>query len=120
MFEVKCPQCGDVRLVKAKKPWMQGETPYAKICKSCCQIGKEKSEEHKRKLSESVAALQTEEVRQQKSEHQKSLCQSGKSNLIAGQGSGWNTGIELGSPSDETKAKISQSMKNRKKKNNDT
>lgn len=95
---------------------MQGEAPYSKICKSCCQIGKEKTEEHRLKLSISVSLAQTDELRQQKSEHQKALLQSGKSNLVAGAGAGWNEGIKTGSPSKETKEKISQSMKNRKKK----
>ena len=116
MFQVECPTCKTSRSVKAKKPWMQGEDPYLKICKSCCQTGKEKSAEHRQKLSFSVQLTQTDEVRQHKSEIQKEIYRSGKSNLIAGQGAGWNEGIQTGTPSEETREKISKSMKKRKEK----
>jgi hypothetical protein len=114
MFEVKCPQCNNLRLVKAKKPWMQGDAPYSKICKICCQVGKEKTKEHCHKLSVSAKAHQTDEVRKCKSEFMKSHPELWQNNLIAGQGAGWNEGLELEPRSRETKAKISQSMKNRK------
>lgn len=110
MFKVKCPECNETRSVKAKKPWMKGEQPYLKICKSCCQVGKEKSEEHKEKLSQSVKAAQTEELIQQKSEFQKNHPELWRENLVAGKGSGWNKGLELPSRSEETKQKISESM----------
>ncbi len=111
MYEVKCPECGDCRNVKAKKPWMKGEAPYSKICKKCCQLGKEKTEEHKQKLSESVAAAQTDELRKQKSDYMKSHPEIWQSNLIAGQGAAWNKGLETGPMSEETKEKISKAMK---------
>lgn len=68
MNVVRCPNCGQRRTVKAKKPWMTGEQPYEKICKSCCQIGKQKTDEHKAKLSESVKNIQTKEVIESKRE----------------------------------------------------
>ena len=67
MYEVVCPTCKTLRTVKAKKPWMVGGSPYEKICKVCCQVGKEKSDEHKRKLSESSKNAQTPEMLEQKS-----------------------------------------------------
>lgn len=114
MFQVVCPECGDARQVKAKKPWMVGEPPYQKICKRCCQLGKEKSEEHKAKLSESVKALQTDQLRQEKSDYMKSHPEVWQSNLIPGAGSAWNKGLKTGPMDEETKEKISKSMKERK------
>jgi hypothetical protein len=116
MFQIICPECGDERQVKAKKPWMKGDAPYSKVCKSCCQIGKEKTEEHKAKLSESVKSIQTDEVLKRKSDYMKSHPEVWQANLIPGQGAAWNKGIELQPRSEETKAKISQTMKQRKAK----
>lgn len=116
MFRILCDQCNTERTVQAKKPWMIGEEPYIKICKSCCQLGKEKTQDHRDKLSASVKAAQTDELLKKKSKFQIDS-ENWKNNLIAGQGAGWNLGISTGSPSEETKAKISQSMKNRKNKN---
>ncbi len=114
MFEIKCPECGNIREVRAKKPWMTGEQPFIKICKSCCQLGKEKSEEHKAKLSISASLAQTDELRQKKSEFMKAHPELWRSNLVAGEGGGWNKGLELEPRTEETKQKISQSMKDRK------
>jgi hypothetical protein len=116
MFQVKCPNCQKFREVKSKQPWMVGNPPYEKLCKSCCQVGKEKTEDHKRKLSESVKKTQTEEVLKKKSEFMKSHPEVWSANLIAGQGAGWNEGMELPERSDETKEKISESMKARRNK----
>jgi hypothetical protein len=71
MFNVICPECKEIRTVAAKKVWMIGNQPYEKICKACCQKGKIKSEATRKKLSEAVMALQTEEVLQRKSEYMK-------------------------------------------------
>jgi hypothetical protein len=68
MFKVICPACGESREVAAKKPWMKGEPPFVKICKVCCQSGKVKSDDHKKKLSNSLKKLQTDEVLQKKSQ----------------------------------------------------
>jgi hypothetical protein len=65
---VLCPTCGQSRTVKAKKPWMVGEQPYKKICKSCCQVGKQKTDEHRAKLSQSVKNTQNKEVIERKRE----------------------------------------------------
>lgn len=45
MFDIQCPKCNLKRQVRAKKSWMIGEPPFLKICKSCSQKGKEKTEE---------------------------------------------------------------------------
>lgn len=116
MFQVVCPECGNERQVQAKKKWMEGNAPYSKICKSCCQAGKEKTEEHKAKLSESVKALQTEEVLKKKSDFMKSHPEVWQQNLIPGQGAAWNKGLKTGPKDEETKQKISESMKKRKSK----
>jgi len=115
MFEVKCPECDHVRKVSAKKPWMKGQQPFIKICKSCCQVGKEKSEEHKAKLSESAKNAQTPEILSQKSEFQKAHPEIWQNNLIAGKGAGWNKGLQLPARSEETKQKISETLKDTKK-----
>jgi hypothetical protein len=72
MYQVKCTKCGKIREVKARKPWMTGEPPYQKICVPCSQKGKVKSEEHKRKLSNSVKAAQTKELLEKKSQFMQS------------------------------------------------
>jgi hypothetical protein len=117
MHRVECPECHQTREVKARKPWMTGDEPYRQTCKSCCQVGKEKPEETRLKLSLSVSAAQTDELRQQKSDTQKALYESGQSNLIAGVGGGWNKGCELPSLSEETKAKIAEGVKKAKESN---
>lgn len=94
---------------------MQGEAPFAKICKSCCQLGKEKTVECRQKLSLAMHELQTEEVLNRKSQYMKDHPEIWQSNLIAGRGAGWNKNLELPARSEETKEKISQAMKDRKK-----
>ena len=111
MYQVKCPECGGERSVRARKPWMTGEQPFMKICKSCCQKGKEKTPEWRAKLSESVKALQTEEVIKRKSQFMKDHPEVWEENLIFGQTAGWNKGIKMRDCSEETKHKISESMK---------
>jgi len=71
MYEVKCPVCNDIRTVAARKTWMIGDLPYSKICKKCVGKGKPKSEEVKKKVSESVKKLQTPELLKKKSEFMK-------------------------------------------------
>ena len=114
MFQVICPECGETRQVKARKLWMTGEPPYQKLCKRCCQVGKEKSEEHKSKLSVAVSALQTKELRKKKSEFMKLHPEIWRSHLIPGKGAAWNKGTQTGPMDEETKQKISESMKERK------
>lgn len=114
MFNVVCPECKKIRTVKAKKSWMVGNSPYEKTCKSCCQLGKEKSAECKQKLSAAIQKLQTEEVLNRKSQYMKNHPELWQPNLISGQGAGWNKGLDLPSKSDQTKSKISESMKKRK------
>jgi len=120
MYEIKCPVCGQKRSVRAKKPWMSGEPPFSKICKSCCQKGKEKTPEWRSKLSESIRILQTEEVLQKKSQFMKDHPEVWKENLIFGQSAGWNKGKKMPKTSDEIRKKISDSLKTtlRKKKDN--
>jgi hypothetical protein len=94
---------------------MVGAEPYEKICKSCCQQGKEKTEEHRAKLSESIKATQTEEVLNRKSQYNQDHPEVWKGKLVAGQGGGWNKGLSLPARDEETRQKISKSMKNRRK-----
>jgi len=115
LYQIQCPKCKNVREVKAKKPWMIGNEPYSKICKSCCQKGKVKTKEHKLKLSKSAHAAQTEELLKKKSEFMKSHPELWKSNLIAGSGGGWNKDKQLPPRSEETKQKISEVMRKRRK-----
>ena len=115
MYQIKCPQCSILREVKAKKPWMKGEQPYEKICKSCCQIGKQTSEETREKIRVSVKALQTDDVLKRKSEFMRSHPEFWKGNLKEG-------GAEvhcLGKKhTKETKKKISEGVKKAKSKEN--
>ena len=109
MYQVKCPECGQERIVKAKKDWMKDG--LVKICKACCQKGKEKTLEWRARLSESVKALQTEEVIKRKSQFMKDHPEVWEGNLVFGHSAGWNKGAELPKRSEETKQKISESMK---------
>ena len=68
MYQVLCPKCKKTRMITAKKKWMEGEPPFNKICKSCCQIGKPKTEKCKKKLSEVIKKIQTPDVIQKKRE----------------------------------------------------
>lgn len=54
MYQVKCPECGEERYVRAKKPWMAGEPPFQKICKACCQKGRESTKEYRLKISKTL------------------------------------------------------------------
>jgi hypothetical protein len=65
MFKVVCPVCKEERVVRARKPWMVGDEPYTKPCKKHAG-GKEKSEDHRKRLSEAVKKAQTKEVLEQK------------------------------------------------------
>jgi hypothetical protein len=111
MYQVKCPDCGGERSVRARKPWMVGSEPFLKICKSCCQKGKEKTPECRAKLSEAVKRLQTEEVVAKKSQFMKDHPEVWGPNLVFGAGGGWNKGMKMGATPEETKQKISESMK---------
>lgn len=109
MYQVKCPKCGQERIVKAKKDWMKDG--LVKTCKACCQKGKEKTPEWRAKLSESAKAIQTEEVIKRKSQFMKDHPEVWEGNLVFGQTAGWNKGIKMQKCSEETKNKISESMK---------
>lgn len=110
MYEVFCPECRRTRTVKTRKPWMEGEPPFQRPCKSCCQIGKEVSPETRAKLSEIAKQSQTEELRAHKSDVQKERYEAGVSNLIPGAGGGWNKDVLMGPRTEETKKRISDSM----------
>ena len=111
MFEVICPTCEEKRMVAARKPWMTGPVPYVKVCKKCVGKGKAKSQETKDKLSAAVKALQTPEVLKAKSDFMKDHPEL------------WlNLKQELGALSrigtthtDETKQKMSNALKGRPK-----
>lgn len=110
MFEVHCPgPCGKTRTVRAKKPWMVGDGPFEKLCRSCSQLGKEKSDEHKQKLAEAVREAQTPELLHQKSEYRKAHPEIWQ-HCLTGQGGGWNKGLKLPPRSDETKQKIGEGV----------
>jgi hypothetical protein len=109
MYQIKCPECGQERTVKARKKWMKDG--LVKICKACCQKGKEKTPECRAKLSEAIKRLQTEEVVAKKSQFMKDHPEVWSPNLVFGQSAGWNKGMKMKKRSDETKQKISESMK---------
>jgi len=90
---------------------MTGEQPFLKICKSCCQKGKEKTPEWRSKLSESVKAAQTAGIIKRKSQFMKEHPEIWEKNLIFGCSAGWNKNLEMSKLSDETKQKISESIK---------
>lgn len=114
MYQVQCPVCRKLRDVKAKKSWMTGEEPYQNLCKTCCQVGKEKSPEHRAKLSESVKAAQTPELRANKSQFMLEHPEVWEGNIATGNGGGWNKEKSLPPRSDSTKAAISETMKSLK------
>lgn len=114
MFEIICPNCKKPREVKSKQPWMK-ELPYVKICRVCCQLGKPKTVETRLKLSISMRELQTPEVLERKSQFMKTHPEIWSKNLVAGEGAGWNKGLELPARSEETKEKISNTMKENNK-----
>lgn len=109
MYQVKCPECGQERTVKARKKWMKDG--LVKICKACCQKGKEKTPEWRAKLSESMKAFQTEEVIKRKSQFMKDHPEVWEDNLVFGHSGGWNKGVDMPERPEETKKKISESMK---------
>ena len=111
MFQVECPKCGKVRVVKARKKWMVGDSPYQMNCQPCSQKGKPKSEEHKRNLSKSVKAAQTPELLKEKSDFMKNHPELWKGRVATGNGGGWNKGLKMEPRSEETRNKISNSMK---------
>ena len=128
MFEVRCPECQERRMVAARKPWMKGEAPYEKICKSCCQVGKVKTEDHLRKLSDSVKKAQTPELLKKKSQFMRdhpelweNLQPELGSEAWAGQHhteeakEAMSKAMQGRSVSLKTRAKISKSMKKLKK-----
>lgn len=112
MYQIKCTKCGEERSVKARKPWMTGGEPFLKICKSCCQKGKEKTPEWRSKISESMKAAQTDDVIKRKSQFMKEHPEIWENNLIFGYSAGWNKDLKMSKLSEETKQKISQINKN--------
>lgn len=68
MFQVICPICNQVRIVEAKQKWMEGNQPFEHLCRPCSMRSKIKSEEHRKKLSESVKKAQTEDLLSKKSQ----------------------------------------------------
>ena len=108
MFAVVCPTCLKNRFVKAKKPWMKGIGPYECLCKMCCQIGKEKTQEHKDKLSESAKNAQTKRIRKNKSNFMKQHPELWQKNLHPELGPLARIGTHH---TEETKQKISESTK---------
>lgn len=111
MHQVICPKCENVREVKAKKPWMVGSQPYPMICKACCQLGKPKSDETKKKLSQAVKAVQTPEVLKKKSLYMLTHPEHWKGKLKEGGAEDHCLGFHH---SDETKDKISKGVKKAK------
>ncbi len=107
MYEVICPQCGDTRTVKAKKPWMKDqEEPFEKMCKPCSMTGKTHSQETRNKLSQIAKAQQTPELLQFKSQFMKDHPELWQNNLQQELGSQSRIGTHH---TDEAKAKISAS-----------
>jgi hypothetical protein len=113
MFKVICPNCKNLREVKAKKQWMTGEEPYSCLCKTCCQINKLKTQEHKDKISKSVSDYNTEEIRKQKSDFMKEHPELWENNLHPELGPLAKKGMKL---TDEQKENISKGILNKKEK----
>lgn len=114
MYQVICPNCQNVREVKAKKNWMQGSAPYPMICKSCCQIGKPKSDETRKKLSESLKAIQTPELLEKKRQYMLDHPECWKGKLKEGGAEKHCLGL---SHTEETKKKISDGVRKAKEGN---
>jgi hypothetical protein len=114
MNKVICPNCKKEREVEIRKPWMIGEPPFEKLCRSCCQKGKIKTQEHRDKLSEAVKKLQTAEVLEAKREFMLNNPEFWKGKLKEG-------GAEIHSlgktHSEETKKKIGKGVRETKAKN---
>ena len=106
MFDVTCPECKQKRLIATWKKKDGNGPPYVKLCKSCVQAGKVLSDETKKKLSvpkpEGFGHMVAEQHK--KNPHL-------KDSLVPGAGGGWNRGQTMKPLSEETKAKISESMK---------
>ncbi|NBT59862.1 hypothetical protein EBT16_13870 [bacterium] len=113
MYQVKCPECGRERSVRAKKKWMEGEPPFIKICMSCCQIGKKKSLETLAKLSEIAKRQQTPELIEKKRQFMKDHPECWQGKLVPGLGGGWNKGMHT---DEETLRKISEGVRKAKEK----
>lgn len=109
MHQVKCPECGEERVVKAKKKWM--EDGLIKICMSCCQKGKKKSSETIAKLSEITKSQQTPEIIEKKRQFMKDHPEYWQGKLIPGFGGGWNKGMQT---DEDTLKKISEGVKKAK------
>lgn len=103
MFQVLCEKCNQLREVPNKQKWMEGEQPYVRDCKSCCQKGKIKTDEHKKKLSESAIKAQTPELLAKKSEYRKAHLELWVNNLKQG-----GSPMAGKSHSEETKKNISE------------
>lgn len=85
MYKITCPICNSVREVH-NKPKVKGiSEPFVLTCNRCCQK-KPKSEETKRKLSESCKNAWTEEMKDKHSEYMKSHPEIWKNNLNVNKG----------------------------------
>lgn len=108
MHQVICPNCQKVREVNAKKQWMKGVPPYPMICKACCQLGKPKSEATRKKLSESIKAIQTPELLEKKRQYMLDHPEFWKGKLKEGGAEEHCLGL---THTEETKKKISDSVR---------
>jgi hypothetical protein len=116
MYQVICPSCKTLRKVEAKKKWMVGTSPFSKICKKCCQLGKIKTQEHKDKLRESVKQIQTEDVLKKKSDFMKLHPEIWQKNFRPELGPIARVGMKH---SDESKKKIADGVRKAKGANNE-
>lgn len=110
MFEVFCPNCKKTREVKIwQKIW--GGPPYIKLCTSCSKLGREQSQESKDKKSNALIGKAKPPEYSERLKIRHAQDGSLRKNLIAGKGGGWNKGLDLEKHSENTKQKISESMK---------
>lgn len=119
VIEVICSSCGAKRELKwsAYKKKRIGP-PYVQRCGSCAQQEKKLTEETKKKISDSLTGVpKDQEMRDRLAEYRLA---HPSDNLIPGAGGGWNKDLKTGPLSEETKKKISDSMKKRKEEENES
>ena len=123
-IEVTCPKCPEndnKRTIKAVcwKPKKDGiGPPYIKVCRKHSQEGKIISQEQKDKTSKKLKGQpKSPEMKQKLSLYRKEHPELWIT-LEYGKGAGWNEGLETGPMSEETKQKISESMKGKNMKGN--
>ena len=110
MYEVQCPVCNKVRIVKT---W-NGDSgpPYIRKCRICTQLNQSVETREKKSKALKGVTKPAEYSERLKKRHLEDP--SLRKHLIAGQGAGHNKGQITGPMSEVTKKKISESMKKKR------